>query len=243
MGKKAIKALGLGAFLLALLTGKTAGEARPVFVRRPATGEPNPLISKYFFGGGDTATPASYTPTGPTVTRKSAPAGLSAILSLLRRAEAGAKGYDAVWGGINLADQPPKPPTQLTIGQVLAWQASIDRRYQSEAVGGYQFIEITLRRIYRRAGLTLNSPFSPANQDRMAVVLMEDAGLNRYRAGSLTPSQFGDKLARVWAGLPVHTVQRGRSRTVRRGQSYYAGDNLNKATINPEAVLAAIRSI
>lgn len=167
--------------------------------------------------------------------------GLKPLLDVIGRAEAPT--YDTYWGGINLADQPPAKLTELTIGEVLAWQDSIDSKYMSEAAGRYQIMEDTLRRIYRRAGLTKDDLFSAANQDRLAIVLMKDAGLNSYQAGRMSAERFGDKLARVWAGLPVHSPQKGRHIQLKRGQSYYAGDSLNRATVKPETVATAIRRI
>ena len=50
----------------------------------------------------------------------------------------GISAYNVVWGGINKADHPPRPLVEMTIGQVLAWQDSIDPRYRSEAVKNFQ---------------------------------------------------------------------------------------------------------
>jgi hypothetical protein len=49
-------------------------------------------------------------------------------------------------------------------------------------------------------------------------------------------------LAREWASLPVQRDQRGATRLVKRGQSYYAGDGLNKASATPEEVLRAVNA-
>ena len=46
-------------------------------------------------------------------------------------------------------------------------------------------------------------------------------------------------LAKEWASFPVPSRMRGAHRTVERGQSYYAGDGLNKALIGPDVVWLA----
>lgn len=247
MENEAIAIAGLGGLLaagFALLKRRKNTAVSSVGYRIRPPRRDSATIQAAFNGvGGTTTTPAPRRPTTPQPPRPPAGgSGLGPLLNVIGRAEA-PRGYDQIWGGINLADYPPKPLTQMTIGQVLDWQDSIDSRYNSEASGRYQFIEDTLRRIYRKAGLTRNDLFNAANQDRLAIVLINEKGLSRYRAGRMTPKQFGDKLARVWAGLPVHSTQRGHKRTVQRGQSYYAGDSLNRATISPEAVEAAIRRI
>lgn len=43
-----------------------------------------------------------------------------------------------------------------------------------------------------------------------------------------------------WASFPVLVGTKGQKRTVKRGQSYYAGDGLNKALVAPDAVEAIL---
>lgn len=155
---------------------------------------------------------STFTPEGldPSFTQSS----LTPLLDLIGRAEGA--GYDTIVGFVRSSDYPSKPITQLTIAELLAWQESIDGKYNSEAVGRYQIMEDTLRGfdnnrssttggigLYERAGLTLNSLFSPANQDLMAIELLKYRGLNRFLTGSLTDRQFGDNLSYEWASLPV----------------------------------------
>ena len=184
-------------------------------------------------------------PTAPLVARGAlrqakGQGDLSALLSLIRKHESGGN-YSAVWGKIKAADRPAKPLTSMSIAEVLAWQDSIDSRYNSEAAGAYQILEDTLRGLYGAAGLSPSARFSPANQDRLAVALLRRRGLDSYRAGQMTDVAFAQNLAKEWASLPAQTKdKRGKLAT---GQSYYAGDGLNAASSSKEAVLAAIRRI
>lgn len=144
--------------------------------------------------------------------------------------------YDIVWGGIKPKDYPPGPLTGMTIGQVLAWQDSIDPFYMSEAAGYYQIMEDTLRDIYHSAGFTTASMFGEYTQDMLAIHLMQRRGLDRYLKGEITAEKFCNNLAREWASLPLVSGDR-------KGYSYYAGDGLNKAHADPDDFLAVVTAM
>lgn len=145
--------------------------------------------------------------------------------------------YDVVWSGITAKDR-PKKLSALPISRVLWWQDLIDPLYKSEAAGAYQIMEDTLR------GLRYDPTaiFDPTTQDGLALQLLDRRGWAKCEAGEITVEDFADQLAREWASFPVVRDQRGASRTVRRGQSYYAGDGLNRASADPDEVISAIRT-
>ncbi len=136
-------------------------------------------------------------------------------------------GWNAVWAGIRPRDRPPRPPTAMTVGEVLAWQASIDRLYPSEAVGRFQIMEDTLRELVRAGVLDPAEPFGREAQERAAFALMRRRGWDAFARGALDARAFGDRLAQEWAALPVLTGPR-------RGRSHYDGDGLNRALIGAE---------
>lgn len=144
--------------------------------------------------------------------------------------------YNIVWGGIKAKDKPARQLVTMTIGEVLAWQDSIDARYQSEAAGKYQIMEDTLRGLYAEAGMKLSDLFDRSGQDRLATQLLRRRGLERYLAGEISAEKFANSLAREWASLPVVTGPN-------KGRSYYAGDGLNKSHVSVDAFLAAVRSV
>lgn len=174
------------------------------------------------------------------------------ILSLIRYHESSGavKGqgvesaYDVVWGGINSSDRPQnkvgKHLTEMTVDEVLAWQDSIDRRYNSEAAGAYQILEDTLRDLVTGGAAKPTDPFDVRTQDKLAFALLMRRGWDDFVAGEMTAIEYGNSLAREWASFPVHTRQRGHRRFVEPGQSYYAGDGLNKAYVPCEDVIAAL---
>lgn len=156
------------------------------------------------------------------------------LLAFIRKPESGGD-YNIVYGGIRREDRPRRPLTLMTIGDVLAWQDSIDARYPSEAAGAYQIMEDTLRGLYAEAGLTLNDRFSEENQDRLAVQLLKRRGLTRYQRGEITTEDFANSLAKEWASLPVVSGPK-------KGRSYYAGDGLNKSHVSVDDFLRAVAS-
>jgi len=157
------------------------------------------------------------------------------LLDFIAKHESGGN-YNIVWGGINRKHRPPKPLTNMTIGEVLGWQDSIDRLYQSEAAGKYQIMEDTLRTLYKEAGMTGNSLFDEKGQDQLATALLRRRGLDKYLSGHMSVEEFCNNLAKEWASLPVVSGPK-------KGKSYYAGDGLNKALIDVQPFIEAVKAI
>lgn len=138
------------------------------------------------------------------------------LLDLIARAEAGPAGYDAVQHGARI--RPPGPPTQMTLAEIHEWIAATPG--QPHAIGRYQFIPATLRHVTEVTGLARDTRFSAGVQDRLAHVLLEQAGFQSFRSGDLDRRIFMRNLARIWAGLPLPN-----------GNSYYEGHAGNRATM------------
>lgn len=119
------------------------------------------------------------------------------LLSLIARAEAGSAGYNAVQHGARV--RPAALPAQMTLGEIYQWID--DTPGQPHAIGRYQFIPPTLRRVARERGFGLETQFTPGVQDALALVLLNDAGFARFQAGELDRRRFMHNLARIWAGL------------------------------------------
>lgn len=151
--------------------------------------------------------------------------------------------YQVVYGGIAAKDRPAKALTSMTVAEVLAWQDSIDARYRSEAAGAPQVMEDTLRDLVNAGQIDPDAVFNETSQDYVAVLLMKRRGLNKFIAGKISAEDFADNLAREWASFPVVRDQQGAKRYVIRGQSYYAGDGLNKAHADPDEFLNVVRRI
>lgn len=159
------------------------------------------------------------------------------------------EGYDDISGLVSQSRYPTKRLTEMTIQEVLDWQESIDADQLSEASGRYQIMEDTLRGynndrgagpgnpLYTRAGLSAGDLFSPENQDKMAIVLLNQRGLQRFVDGKITREQFANNLASEWASLPLVTGPNA-------GRSVYAGDSAgNRALTTVQEFLDAIDAV
>lgn len=150
------------------------------------------------------------------------------LLSLIARAEAGPAGYDAINYGARIRTS--RPPSQMTLGEIYAWIDATPG--QPHAIGRYQFIPDTLRRVARIRGFGPETQFTPGVQDVLALVLLEDAGLERFQRGELDRVVFMHNLAQIWAGLPLPN-----------GKSYYDGYAGNSATMSWAAFSSGMRAI
>lgn len=146
-----------------------------------------------------------------------APPQLVALRALIADAEAGPLDYNAVQYGARI--KPIRPPTQMTLAEIEAWIVATPG--QPHAIGRYQFIPATLRRLIKAKAFPDSTMFTPDVQDALADVLLAEAGLADFTAGRLPRHQFMNNLAKIWAGLPNAT-----------GRSHYDGYAGNKASFS-----------
>ncbi|SEK21188.1 hypothetical protein [Pacificibacter marinus] len=163
-----------------------------------------------FVTGEYTATTRTIAPLfGDTATQK--------LKSLIARAEAPHLGYDAV---VKSAWRKPNDaPSQMRISEIYDWIGATPN--QNHAIGRYQFIPTTLKRLVAKAGLHHDVPFNADTQDMLADLLLEEAGYTKFLSGQMPRHRFMNRLARIWAGLPTSN-----------GRSYYHGHAGNRATIS-----------
>ncbi|MDX8346651.1 hypothetical protein SLH49_01520 [Cognatiyoonia sp. IB215446] len=138
------------------------------------------------------------------------------IRNVIGQAESPQAGYDAVQHGARI--RPANLPTQMTLAEIFAWIDATPG--QPHAIGRYQFIPATLRRVATQIDAQPGDRFSPAMQDRLADVLLADAGFAAFLAGELNQKDFMNNLAAIWAGLPTSN-----------GRSRYHGIAGNRATV------------
>ena len=153
----------------------------------------------------------------------------SAVLDLVAGPES--RGNYNAW--YRAAHQHAVQLADLTVGEVRALQKRLVRANGGSAIGRYQIIDDTLDGLVARMGLTGKERFTPALQDRMAMHLAREAGLEAWLDGRLSDARFAANLARVWAGLPAD----------RSGRSHYAGIAGNRAGVGWRTVVAALRHI
>jgi len=172
------------------------------------------------------------------------PAAARILLDLIYRTETGRPApecYRVIIG--HRENTLPKPITDMTINELLAAQKVWGKAWKSSAAGAPQIIRKTLASLVKRLKLSGSEKFTADMQDRMAVELLQIRGWDGFIAGRNSIVQFGNALAREWASFPVLSAQQGQTRKVARGQSYYAGDGLNKALLSPGVVEQTLQHV
>lgn len=172
---------------------------------------------------------------------RTVPKGAALLLDFIRETEVGRSdraSYDVIFG--NRQDRLPTPLTRMTLDEVLAAQRGWSKRNGSSAAGGYQFMRATLQGLKQELALRGTQILDPDLQDRLGYHLLIRRGYHAFINGALSRVEFARRLAMEWASFPVLERSKGQSRMVERGQSYYAGDGLNKALVKPEAVEAVL---
>jgi len=111
-------------------------------------------------------------PSVPALYRLPTGSSVEKLFVLIAFAEAPGGRYDAIHHGVKA--RPGKKPSQMTLAEIYAW---IDRTLgQPHAIGNFQFIPSTLLNLQKRLGLPYATRFARATQNRMAALLISDAG-------------------------------------------------------------------
>lgn len=166
---------------------------------------------------------------------RTVPLAAARLLDFVRVTEVGTdgpSGYNVIYGFNQ--DKLPKPITQMTADELIGAQAMFPRLYGSSASGGYQFMRATLKDLKRELGLRGTQIMDPDLQDRLAYHLLKRRGYDQFMAGKIGLTEFAKRLAMEWASFPVLESTQGAHRRITRGQSFYAGDGVNKALVSPE---------
>lgn len=173
---------------------------------------------------------------------KTVPAGAAILLNFIRETEVGRgdrASYDVIYG--HKQHKLAKPLTSMTYGEIVDAQRGWSKNHGSSAAGAYQFMRVTLIELAKaNPSLQGDQLFEPDLQDRLAYKLLIRRGYDLFVAGKIDRTEFGKRLAQEWASLPVLAATKGAHRQLKRGQSYYAGDGLNKALVAPEKIEAIL---
>ena len=156
--------------------------------------------------------------------------------------------YCSVWPG-----SVERSLTSMTLSQVEDYQKNrIAAGRKSSAVGKYQFIKSTLKECVGYLGCDpLRTVFSPDVQDALIIKRLEKfRRYNEWKSGALDSGKFMIFLSAEFASMPVPydiaagSVYKGLpKRNLKKVQSFYAGDGLNKANHNPDSVYQALEDI
>ncbi|NEV65198.1 conjugal transfer protein TraG N-terminal domain-containing protein [Thiorhodococcus minor] len=139
--------------------------------------------------------------------------------------------YNAWFGN---AEQSDVDLSGMTLNDVRRLQTQLlDQGNGGSAIGRYQIIPDTLDDLTQRLNLSGEEHFTPALQDRLALVLARDAGVNRWLGGTLDDATFAYNLSAIWAGLPKDASN----------VSYHAGVGNNAARIDYGRVMDTLEGI
>ncbi len=112
------------------------------------------------------------------------------------------------------------------------------------AVGRYQIIPDTLDEAVRRLGLDVSQLMNEEMQDRIFdefLIDLKRPPIIAFLEGSGSVEDAMHAAAKEWASIGVEagrSISRGRTAT--GGESYYAGDGLNRAHITPDEIRQAL---
>ena len=154
------------------------------------------------------------------------------VLDLIAKYEGGAAGWDSMYPNTEL-----KGASKMTISDV-ASQAT-------GAVGMYQNLPRFLNERARAVGLDPKKDiYNKKNQTKIAEYLI-GRGQAQVTPDMMrnNPAKAMENLSRVWAAIPVPGDMQGHFREVSKGESYYAGDGVNKAHITPEMMYKAMSNV
>lgn len=124
--------------------------------------------------------------------------GFNGLLGLIRSGEGG-------WNSVNRGRAGDSPPMRNLTAQPIGVVEDMQARNRVFAVGAYQFTPGVLTRARKEAGLSPNAPFTPENQNRMAMALITGskrkklADYIRGRSNDLNAAH--EDIALEWASL------------------------------------------
>ena len=149
------------------------------------------------------------------------------LLDTIAAKESGGS-YTKVYGGREQANL-----TEMTLGEVRALQQTMKQQGAvSTAMGKYQIIGDTLEGLIKEGYARREDKFSPEMQEKLARVLLEKQGFGQFQAGRMSPEEFADRVAKVWAAVPDRT-----------GRSVYEGVAGNRALMTRAEIIDALSGI
>jgi conjugal transfer mating pair stabilization protein TraG len=170
------------------------------------------------------------TPVSPPLIKRSVSGGSPGALLDLIAAPESRGNYNAWYGN---AEQASVDLAGLTVNEIRDLQSDLVQSNGGSAIGRYQLLDDTLEGLIDRMGLTGHERFTPALQDRMALLLARDAGMDGWVRGRISDERFAQNLSEIWAGLPRDSSN----------QSHYEGLQGNQATMDWHAVVGTLRDI
>lgn len=151
--------------------------------------------------------PRNY-PVDPNLDINNLPPGVEWLMDLIVLKEARGS-YDTILDASRVT--PPKPISQMTLQEVYRFQKDKmlpEQRARginppSSAVWGLQIVSGTLKWLVEsNPNINWSDTFGKETQRKMMLALLQEDGLNAYKDGSLSKSQFMENISGTWASFP-----------------------------------------
>ncbi len=113
----------------------------------------------------------------------------------------------------------------MTMEKAVEASGGMDSSGKHKAIGRYQFTMLTTEQA-QRAKLKPTDKFSPENQDKIAIALIEGKKGVDFDMLKNNPGKAQFLLSQEWAGLPTDAGNR----------SFYSGDGVNESTVDTSAL-------
>ena len=168
--------------------------------------------------------------TGETMETSTDREAIDGMLDKIGKAESN-NNYDAEWGGGKFGDRGNKKLTEMTMGEVKAYQKEMlntqkdmgkNAGQRSSALGKYQFISGSMKEAQLMSGLSDDDLYSEENQDKMGEMwLKKRGGMDKFMKSNKTnqdADKFQNKVATQWASMKNT-----------QGRGAYDGDGMNTA--------------
>lgn len=95
----------------------------------------------------------------------------------------------------------------MTLDEIDALQTKMlahpKNEWNSSALGRYQIVRTTLRKIRTQLNLPGTTLFGKDIQDRLGVHLLRGRGIDKWLGGAITQNELINNLAQEWASLPT----------------------------------------
>lgn len=128
-----------------------------------------------------------------------------------------------------------RPLTSLSVLEVLEAQKRSINMGGDSAAGAGQIVHDTLAELVRKGVVNSDETFDKALQDRLHGHLLDRRGFEAWSSGNLTTQEFGNRIAKEWAAMPVLSDTYRGNKPVPRGSSYYKGVATNDSLTSADA--------
>ena len=156
-------------------------------------------------GAAPVAAPAAASASTSSATQTGQPNALNVdkLLNYIGQKEAQGQ-YDMLVGS-----KQHGPLTSMTVAEVMKFQDNMisgrgpTGKHETTAVGKYQIIQETMAGLIRNGVLKPGDIFNSSTQDRAAIALLKEKGMDKYTSGKLSKDEFADRVAKIWASMPL----------------------------------------